>query len=172
MRLNNIVMFVCNEGGHYSQMMSLGSLFRKFPSVLITDNLRLNKNTYPIIDLKNIEFALGISNKRKQLAETNKKLTRLSYFTGYVALFFQSFKLWFKYRPKIIISTGSNIAVPFFILGHMLGSKTVYIESRAKVKSKNFSGKLVAPFCDKIFVQWPEMLKLYGHKAEYHGILY
>lgn len=42
-KLNNIVMFACNEGGHFSQMMAMNELFGKYNSVLVTDNVRATK---------------------------------------------------------------------------------------------------------------------------------
>ena len=79
--------------------------------------------------------------------------------------------IWEKYRPKVIVSTGSNIAVPLCFIAKLRGTKFVYIETRAKVYSKTISGKLVEHFADKIIVQWPEMVSVYKGKAEYHGTL-
>jgi UDP-N-acetylglucosamine:LPS N-acetylglucosamine transferase len=75
-----------------------------------------------------------------------------------------------KYKPTVIISTGSNIAVPLFIIGKMKGCKLIFIETRAKVYSKSVTGKLIGRLANEMFVQWPEMLKLYP-KAKYCGTL-
>lgn len=171
LKKKDCVLFACNEGGHYSQMMALAPLFKNFNSILVTDNTRINEKIPPLNYLSKIEFALGIANKRKSLSDSMKNLNRFSYASGYLKMFYESFIILLKHRPKVIISTGSNLAVPFIIFGRIMGSKTVYIESRAKVNSRNMSGILVKPFCHKIIVQWPEMLNLYGKKAEYHGIL-
>lgn len=37
-KLNNIVIFACNEGGHFAQLMALKELFSKYDSVILTDN--------------------------------------------------------------------------------------------------------------------------------------
>ena len=42
-KLNNTVMFACNQGGHFSQMMALHDLFGKYDTVLVTDNVRATK---------------------------------------------------------------------------------------------------------------------------------
>ena len=47
----------------------------------------------------------------------------------------------------------------------------VYIETRAKVYNKTITGKLIGWICDKIIVQWPEMVDVYKGKAEYYGTL-
>ncbi len=169
--LNDTVMFACNQGGHFSQMMVLCSLFGKYTSVLVTDNERANNTLPELANLDHLEFAMGMADKRKELKGTDKAKSRWSFISAYLKLTLQCFSIWLKYRPKVIISTGSNIAVPLFFFGRILGSKTIYIESRAKVRSKNMTGKFVEKFSNKIYVQWPEMLDVYGKKAEYHGIL-
>ena len=57
-----------------------------------------------------------------------------------------------KYRPKVIVSTGSNIAVPLFIIGKLYGSKIIFIETRAKVYTKSMTGILVRHMADQINV--------------------
>ena len=79
-------------------------------------------------------------------------------------------KIWKTYRPSVIISTGSNIAVHLFLYGKLHGSKLIFIETRAHVYSKSATGMIVGRFADKVFVQWPEMLKVYP-RAEYCGTL-
>lgn len=71
----------------------------------------------------------------------------------------------------MIVSTGSNIAVPLCFIAKLYGTRFVYIETRAKVYSKTISGKIVERFADKIIVQWPEMVNVYKGKAEYFGTL-
>ena len=41
-KLNNIVMFASNEGGHFAQMLALKDLFSKYDTVILTDNERAN----------------------------------------------------------------------------------------------------------------------------------
>lgn len=45
-KLNNIVMFACSEGRHFSQMMALHELFGKHDSILVTDNVRATKKMH------------------------------------------------------------------------------------------------------------------------------
>ena len=168
-RLNNNVMFACNQGGHFSQMMALNTLFKKYDSILVTDNVRATSEMAPLRDIKAIEIIEGESAKR---LTQNKESTgsRWSYLGTYLKMFVVCNKIWRKYRPKVIISTGSNIAIPLFVIGKIHGSKIIFIETRAKVYARSMTGILARPFADRIFVQWPEMLKLYP-KAIYCGTL-
>lgn len=171
-KLNNTVFFACNEGGHFAQLMALKDLFVKYESVIVTDNHRANKNIPALKDVCAIEFAMAFADKRNELTKKkDKKLTHASYLSAYKDLFLQCHRIWKKYRPKVIISTGSNIAVPLCFIAQMYGSKFIYIETRAKVYNKTISGKIVERLADKIIVQWPEMVDVYKGRAEYYGTL-
>lgn len=171
-KLNNIVMFACNQGGHFSQMMALKELFGKYDSVLVTDNVHANKEKTPALkEIGCVEYAMGMAKKRQELSkENNKERSRWQSLSGYITLILECRKIWKKHRPAVIITTGSNIAVGLFLYGWLKGSKLIFIETRAKVYSKTVTGKIVGRFADKIFVQWPEMKKVYPN-AEYLGTL-
>lgn len=171
-KLNNTVFFASNEGGHFAQLMALNELFGKYDTVIVTDNKRANRDIPALKNVRAIEFAMAFADKRDELTKKKgKKLTHASYLSAYWSLFRQCYSIWKKYRPKVIVSTGSNIAVPLCFISKLKGSKFVYIETRAKVYSKTISGKVVEHFADKIIVQWPEMMGVYKGKAEYHGTL-
>ena len=170
--LNNIVFFASNEGGHFSQLMALYELFAKYDVVVVTDNKRANKDIPALKNVRTIEFAMAFADYRQKLKARNEKnMTHWSYLPAYWKLFKQCNKIWKTYRPKVVISTGSNIAVPLAIISKLHGSKFVYIETRAKVYSKTISGKLIGGISAKVIVQWPEMVDVYKGQAEYYGTL-
>lgn len=72
-------------------------------------------------------------------------------------------------KPQIILSLGSEIALPFFYLGRLLGIKTIFIESWCRVENLSLTGRLVYPVADEFWVQWPGLLESAGQKASYHG---
>ena len=151
-------------------MMALNELFDKYESVLVTDNVRATKEMKKLSDIGHIEYAMAMADKRKELSETGKGKSRLDFLVAYLKLFGECRRIWKKYRPGVIVSTGSNIAVPLFLWGKIKGSKLIFIETRAKVYSKSITGKIVSRLSDVVFVQWPEMKKLYP-KALYCGTL-
>lgn len=79
--LNNTVMFACNQGGHFSQMMALHKLFGKYDSVLVTDNVRATKQILALKDIKNIEYAMAMATKRKEIANKGRGNGRLAFLT-------------------------------------------------------------------------------------------
>ena len=59
------------------------------------------------------------------------------------------------YKPDVILSTGAALAVPFFVVGRLLGVRLVYVESFTRVQRPALTGRLVYPLTDAFFVQWP-----------------
>lgn len=164
-------MFACNRGGHFSQMLALKCLFGEYNSVLVTDNHHATKEKTPALkEIDYIEYAMGMANKLNSLNGKDNKKNRLQLLSGYVSLWHECRSIWKKYRPSVIITTGSNIAVGLFIYGWLRGSKLIFIETRAKVKSKTLTGTIIGKIADKVFVQWPEMTKIYP-KSEFCGTL-
>ena len=158
-------MFACNVGGHFSQMMALHELFGQYNSVLVTDNERATRAMLQLKELHNIE----VINSGREKVRANQS-SRINYVIGYAKSFLIYRKIWRKYRPKVIVSTGSNIAVPLFWIGKLHGSKLIFIETRAKVYARSLTGILVRRIANQIYVQWPEMLELYP-EAKYCGTL-
>lgn len=167
-KLNNTVMFACNQGGHFSQMMALNELFEKYDCVLVTDNVRATKEMPALQNVGNIEYVMAMAEKRKQMKGTHIK--RWQHVKYYLKSFVESYGIIKKYKPAVIVSTGSNIAVALFWFGKLYGAKNIFIETRAKVYARSLTGVLVRRVSDKIYVQWAEMMKLYP-EATFCGTL-
>ena len=58
-----------------------------------------------------------------------------------------------KERPDLIISTGAAVAVPFFWIGKLIGTKNIYIEVFDRINRPTLTGKLVYPVTDRFIVQ-------------------
>lgn len=66
----------------------------------------------------------------------------------------QSLFLFIKIRPKVIISTGAGIAIPFMIIGHILGSKIIFIETGARIYTPSKTGEFIYKYADLFIVQY------------------
>lgn len=149
------VLFICNKGGHYSQMLQLKNLMNRCDSIVVSDK-------------KNGSKDWGEVAKYKYIDAYNIKKYRFPYF---VKNLFECFWLIITLKPKYIVTTGAGLAVPMFLMGRLFGVKLIFIESRARVYSKSSTGKIVGKLSDYVIVQWPEMLNVYGQKAKYYGTL-
>ena len=153
------VLFISSTGGHLSEMMMLKDMFNKYDYHIITEktksNLKLKK------EYKDKVNYLVYGTKDHMLTYPFKLL--------YNCL--KSLYLYIRIRPDFIVTTGVHTAAPMCVLGHIFGSKIIYIETFANMKSKTITGSKVYKFADLFVVQWESMLKLYP-KATYGGWIY
>ena len=80
---------------------------------------------------------------------------------NFIRNFFLAIKVLHKEKPDIIISSGAGVAVPFFWLGKLRGTKNIYIEVYDRIDASTLTGKLCYPVSDLFIVQWDEMKKIY-----------
>ena len=90
---------------------------------------------------------------------TRKKLFRYIFVYFYLCL--KTIYLYFKIRPKYIVTTGTHTAGPMCYLGKLFGSKIIYIETFANRNRKTATGRLIYPIADLFIVQWEEQKKVY-----------
>lgn len=64
-------------------------------------------------------------------------------------------------RPRLVISSGANVAVPFCLLARARGVPLIFVETMARVERGSLSGRLLAPFAQHVLVQWPELRRSY-----------
>ena len=60
-------------------------------------------------------------------------------------------------RPKVVVTTGAGVAVPFCWVARLRGAKIVYVESLARIEGPSLTYRLIAPVADRRYVQWPEL---------------
>ena len=168
---NKTVIFAGSLGGHFVELMGLSSLFGKYDSILVTDNLNASQDDPKIRPFRDIAYSKAWAVHRDKTAGVTNTYSRWQNAFTYLRMFIECFKIYRKYKPAVVVSTGSYIAVPLFLSAKIHGAKTIFIESNAKVYSKTTTGILVEKLSDKVYVQWPEMLKLYPD-AEYHGVFH
>ncbi len=154
------VYIIASPGGHMTQALSVTEAFEGTDLYLIT------------LDFPNV----------KELSLTDiKYIHRIKLWFGYsiklglpitlLVSFLTIFRIFLKRRPHIIFSTGSEIAVPAFLLGRFVfRARTIYMESLTRVHDLSMTGKLLYRFAHVFLVQWFELKKKYK-KAFYQGRL-
>lgn len=58
-------------------------------------------------------------------------------------------------RPRVVVSCGGGLTIPFCLAAKSLGARLIYIETIAQVDDLSLSGRIAYPFADHFFVQWP-----------------
>ena len=153
------VLFISSTGGHLSELLQLKPLFEKYEFNIITEKDKANINLKKEYGEKLFFLPYG----------TRSKL--FTYVFKYFYLCLKTIYLYFRIRPKVIVTTGTHTAGPMCIIGKIFGSKIVYIETFANTNKKTATGRLIYPIADLFIVQWEEMLKIYP-KAVYGGRIY
>jgi len=71
-----------------------------------------------------------------------------------------SWRLVRRIRPRLVICTGSALAVPVLLPARVLGAASVFIESITRTSELSRTGRLIARFglADLVLVQWPELV--------------
>lgn len=151
------VMFISSVGGHLTQLLELKTIFKDYNYVLVTEKNDVTKDMK-----KKYKMEYLIYGSREYL---------FKYVFIFLFNIFKSFYLFFKYRPNVIVTTGTHTAVPMCYIGRLFGKKVIFIESYAKRTSPTLSGRLVYPIANTFIVQWETMLEFYP-KAKYFGGIY
>lgn len=138
------VLFVCAPGGHLTVGRELAMDILGVTFIVTTSSDEIHPESKYFVREANRDFAV-------------------------LGQIFDAVKVLSKTKPRIIVSTGAGVAVPFLILGKIFwGSKTIFVESASRVTSLSLAGKLVYPFVDKFYVRSAALSK--GHKrASYYG---
>ena len=144
------ICLVCSHGGHLLEILQLVDAFEGHEVFFVTYRSERTK-----------EFAK--TTRAYLLENIGKSPLRL------LMSLPQALRIVLRERPRLIVSTGSEVAIPFFYLAKLLRIKTVFIESVCRVRSPSATGKLVYPAADLFLVQWEQLLDAYGPKARFEG---
>ena len=148
MKKNKKIGLICSPGGHLVEVLQLLEAFEDYPIFFLTykEKATLNrKNTYWIMNFARNPLYLIIGILKILL-------------------------IFLKEKPKVLFSTGAEIAIPSFYIGKFLfRTKLIYLECSAQVYNPSLTGRLVYPITDLFLVQWEPLLRQYGLKARYVG---
>lgn len=153
------VMFISSTGGHLIELLELKKLFKKYDYSIITENTKSNNtlsDEYP----NKVHYLLYGTKHNKV------KYLFILFFNCFISLYY-----YLKIRPQVIVTTGAHTAGPMCCIGKIFGSKIIYIETFANIKTKTITGRIVYKFADLFIVQWESMLELYP-KAVYGGWIF
>ncbi len=143
------ICLVCSHGGHLAEMLHLQEAFEGHETFFIT---------YDSVRTRELERKYLLRN----IGENPLLMARA---------FVSIYGILRKEKPKLIISTGAEIAIPAFYLAKLFRIKTIFIESWTRVIQPTGTGRIVYPVSDVFLVQWERLLTKYGKKAKYEGAI-
>ena len=144
--------FVSSSGGHWEQLQKLEPLAKKYEGFFVTEKTQfdapLSKYFMKQTDLKD-KFMIP----------------KMTWNMLYTIL------IWIKERPDFVITTGTMVAYPFYLLSVLFHKKFVFIETFGRANMPTVAGKKMEKHTDLFIVQWETQKKFYK-KAIYGGCLY
>jgi len=149
------VLLVCSTGGHLLQLLALRGAWDGFSRVWVTFD---KSDARSLLADEQVVFAHGPTNRNFGLLAVKNLLLNV----------LAAVRLLRSVRPKVVLTTGAGVAVPFAWIGRVLGARVVYVESLTRIERPSLSCRLIAPVASRIYAQWPELPKAVP-KARYVG---
>jgi UDP-N-acetylglucosamine:LPS N-acetylglucosamine transferase len=137
------VMLVCSSGGHLAQMLTLQPWL---------ETKRAQWVTFPTADARSQLAGQEVVDAYHPTTRNIPNLLRNLRL---------AWRLLRTERPDLILSCGAGVALPFFVLGRMMGIPAVFIEVFDRIDTSTLTGRLCRPFATRLLVQWEEQQPLY-----------
>lgn len=133
------ILLVCSSGGHLAQMWALKPWWEQHERIWVT--LPTADARARLAGEKIIEAHYPTVRNLPNLVRN----TRLAH------------RLLKRLRPHLIVSTGAAVAVPFFAQASRFDAVTAHLEPVDRIQCPSLSGRMLYPFADYFFVQWPQL---------------
>ena len=144
------ILLVCSSGGHLQQMLALRPAWEPYSHVWVTFD---KSDARSLLREQRVVYAYSPTNRSVKNLLRNLVL---------------AWRALGALRPRVILTTGAGVAVPFAWLARLRGVLVVYIESFTRIEGPSLTGRLVGPVADRSYVQWPELERVVP-KARYAG---
>lgn len=145
------ICLVSSSGGHFEQLQKLKPLIDKYDGFVVTEKTKFKA------DAKYLMI---------QTDKKDKFMMPKMFINSLKTLF-----VWIKERPDFIVTTGTMIAYPFYLLAVIFHKKFIFIETFGRANMPTVAGKKMEKHSDLFIVQWKTQVKHYK-KAIYGGCLY
>lgn len=152
---NGKVLFCASAGGHYTELLQLKSLIKKYKGVVVTERTKVSTET-------------NVPTKYLPYSSRNEGF---KYMLKYLYVCLLSLLYFIQFQPKVIISTGVHSTIPLCLLGWLFRRKIIYIETVAVVTKPTMTGKFMYKIASEFYVQWEELLDVYPN-AIHGGVLF
>ena len=146
------LLLVCTTGGHLLQLLALHPAWENRSRLWVTHG---NSDARSLLETERVAYAYS---------PTTRNIPNL------LRNLWLAWRIVSRERPRMVLTTGAGVAVPFAWIARLRGARVVYVESVTRVDALSLSAKLIAPIADRLFVQWPELERVHP-RAAYCGNL-
>lgn len=142
---------VSSSGGHWEQLQKLQPLIDKYDGFMVTEKTQFEARAKYLMIQTDLKDRLMLP---KMIVNTCRAL-----------------RIWIRERPDFVITTGTMVAYPFYLMAVLTKKKFVYIETFGRANMPTVAGRMMEKHSDLFIVQWESQKKHYK-KAIYGGCLY
>ena len=147
------LLLVCSTGGHLQQLLALRDAWGGYSRVWVTFD---KSDARSLLRDEEVVYAYG---------PTNRSIKNL------LRNLVVAWRTLRDVRPRVVLTTGAGVAVPFAWLGRLRGARLVYVESFTRIDEPSLTCRLVTPIADRVYAQWPELVRAVP-KARYAGTVF
>ncbi len=133
------LLLVCSTGGHLLQLVALREAWEPFTRAWVTFD---KSDARSLLRDEHVSYAHGPTNR--SLKNLLRNLVVAWRVVGAV-------------RPRVVLTTGAGVAVPFAWVARLRGASIVYVESLARIEGPSLTYRLISPIASRRYVQWPEL---------------
>ena len=133
------VLLVSHSGGHLVQLASLRGAWHGYSTAWVTDD---SSDARSLLSEERVYYGYGPAARSGVNLIRNLGLAR---------------RLVAELKPKVIVSTGAAMCVPFAWVARSRGIGVFYVETVTRIESPSLTCRLVRPAATRVYVQWPEL---------------
>ena len=145
------ICLVSSSGGHWEQLRKLSPLLEKYEGFYVTERTSFDESA---------SYYMLQTDLKDKLMMPKMILNVL-----------HSIFIWIRERPDLVVTTGTMVAYPFYLLSSLLHKKFIFIETFGRSNQPTVAGKMMERRSDLFFVQWESQKQFYKN-AQYVGCLY
>jgi len=135
------VLLVCHSGGHLVQLVALQAAWDGYSSAWVTDD---SSDARSLLVGERVYYGFGPAARSMINFVRNLGL---------------AWRLVIRLEPRLVVSTGAAMCIPFAVVARLRGAHVFYIETVSRVDSPSLTCRLIRPFANRIYVQWPELAR-------------
>lgn len=137
------VLLVSSQGGHLAQLLVLDGWWRNHSRVWVCPD------TPDVADrLRGERVITSYSPTTRHVVNAVRNLAL-------------AVRVLRRERPRLVVSAGAGVAVPFFVVARLMRIPTAFIEVYDRVDTPTLTGRLCGPFTTRRIVQWDQQLEFY-----------
>jgi UDP-N-acetylglucosamine transferase subunit ALG13 len=140
-----VIHLACSRGGHFDLLFRQQDAFEGCRLVWVTQEARRAEQ---LRSAGAEVHVLGEWDRARLISASARAIWR-------------SLRLVARQRPRVVVTSGSGIVVPFCVMARLTGARVVFVETAARVRDASSSGRVLSRIAQDVIAQWDDMQAVY-----------